>query len=1076
MITLVSVLTLIQAGLLTKDIVKLIISKSSIYDKSTKDLIKAYNKAFKEVIQISIKDLTFFDDQTKESIKGGDIDAIIHISYYFENSENFSENIFKISGVPNELKGYTNKQLIDMFNNVKDEFEKQIPNTESLALVLKYLISSDQKLKKVDINVKEYFGKVIPELSEIKGLIINKDLGQQASLITLNEKMAEISDTLGNFLPSNNVVQPTNTIISRSEKEKYYELWNKLESSKAFSSEFNNLIKEIYKIECNYLIPSSKIYSKAERILYNIDPFIRELQEAQSQNDKVQNLGILSLILRNSYYNLTGIIHKSKLEQIINEFNKIDYIKLKNRFLSHWLSFAQCLLKDYRYSKNREEFSSLIKKMNKIIPQPNDIYDEIQYEKSIFALIELDFKAFMESLENWVLTEKSSAWSCIKKAMLLNILNSESYKEEIPKLVRMSIDKTDINQEKLWFYEILRFYDISQNISQNPIYNEQIDIFKSKGYYSLDTVVKSLIEKDVKVKIEPQEDRRYTLSYPLGSELKDSVNWEFVKFIELIYKSGLPLMPNIKFPVAFISRNDWWVIFKGIKSEMAKEVLSLSLQYSGNDFDEKYIRAMIQNILFDSNISQSIKKSIFISISNSFLYLLENHKIYYPSMIYIISEIIKCLDYIIWENFFTKLWSFQLDEEKIISKQFYSTIWGINKAINNFLPYIENNNLLNEMLQKFYLIKNKTANDNNELTALKYIGKILFSNDYFELLESHRKAIRDTIISLLQNKELSRFDLIKIYYYDLKLSKDLQKNIMTSLKNLNLSNNLMLNWNLFLELSVNDELINTKIRNYIIENDSIVFGTGISDDCKNRSFGGLQFRLSDTLKENNTKYFLNWSQNNIEQFYIKLKYSLNLLESFTLKEYLFSAFSNDESILQDMYNFLTYSSGVLDKQADYIETLEKVQNLLSSYNINNIRDALLSRNANTIQKSISQLSKNFRDFPDKCNQTEFILLLMKIIRQKEPKLEFAIEALSNIITIYSKNSKWVKTYKQFYLDILSIFNHNINENLDRIVIEYHLIKIAIFLKQTLEFSDPIIDVWIDKKRSSKFLEIKKMKP
>lgn len=1093
----VLVLSLFQAGLWTKDFVKSLINKSSNFDKATRALMKAYKTAFHEVLGIKIKDLAFWDEQTEEFIKGGDIDTMMHVLSYLENPDTFAKNICSLSGIPDVFKGYNKEQLIEKFEEVKTSFEKQIPNTESLALALQYLIDLDIRLRKKQIKDKDYFEKIINALDQLTTseyskknleflsnkisptithiekkteLLLNEGREQHREI---NAKLDALPELITNIPQIYQTDKLSTSVIKRSNKEKYYSLWAKLKTSKFFSSEFHNIIEEISKEECKFIVPSFRIYHNAERILANSELFISELNKTQNESENTQFFRVLSLIIRNSYYNLNGTFSKNNLELLIDKFNKIEYLNLKKEELNKWLSFALCLLKDYRYCLNRKEFDKIAEKILNIQHLPICLYDEIIYEKSLLSFIELDFESFINHLENWKLSGESNVWSYLKKAMLLNILNDKTQKEEILELVHMSVSKTSIDQEKLWFYEILRYYDISKNISQNANYNEQINLLKSKGHYTLEDVKKSLIEKDSKNKIQPQEDNRYTIFFSMGFTPEDTVDWEYIKFIELIFKIGLPIMPNINFPVAVVNRNNWWEVFKSIKSGMTREVLALSIQYSGNDANEKYIRSISQSILFDRKISQKIKSEIFKKLSESFFYLYEKQDMYRPAFIYIISEIIGCLDYSIWKDYITKLWEFHLDNTKVISQKFYTTIWGLDKAISKFLPYIEDNVLLNHMLQKFYSIKNKSEKDNIELTALKYIEKIIFHNASFKFLDFSHKTIKETIENILQKNDLSRLELINIYYYNLKLSNDLKESIKKKLLTLELTDNLLLNWDILLELSDNDEIINNNICDYILENENIVFRTGISNDGRNRSFGGLNFNISETLNPDSSESHLNWTDEEIIRIYSILKRSLGLLKKFNSRKSFFPGL-DDEEILNDMFVFLKSTSKILKEEKGYHKTIIKVKGLLSQYEIDDVSQALISNDANYIQKAIIKLYHHLKDSPAAHNKMEWLTLLMKIIKREEPKLELAIEYFEYTLTEILKEETWIRDYSEFYLKILNVYYHNSYEELDRIHVEYHLIKVAFFLKNQLGLKDSIIDYWIKIKEESEFQKIKQM--
>lgn len=170
MLGLSAILTLLQTGEKIKDIVKSIKDKSSHFDKATLSLMKAYKKAFYDAFGIRIKDLTYQGEQFEILNIDKDATIIEHILTYFKNPATFAENISNLPGIPDEFSGYTKKQIIELYEIVKTEFEKQIPQTGSVEVALNYLINIDKNLQVKNIiqPFKEISKDQLPTEQNIK--------------------------------------------------------------------------------------------------------------------------------------------------------------------------------------------------------------------------------------------------------------------------------------------------------------------------------------------------------------------------------------------------------------------------------------------------------------------------------------------------------------------------------------------------------------------------------------------------------------------------------------------------------------------------------------------------------------------------------------------------------------------------------------------------------------------------------------------------------------------------------------------------------------------------------------------
>jgi len=915
--------------------------------------------------------------------------------------------------------------------------------------------SEDKKVYFIDVNSKE--------CSKERKLFFSNHQIEYVSLKNIFGKQTR-KELINNFLDT--------IIVSQNPTKRYFSLWQELTKQPIFSSSFNEIYENIESNNKYYKIPNHSVYSSAEHFLrYNRNNLINSIKD--NQVESIDVFGLISLIQRNSYYNLSAMFPTEELNILKKNFNEIEFKNLKEKHLYKWQNFALTLLRDYRYNMNEEKFNNFFNKLSSIENKTSDFYNEVYFEKLLFLANKLDYVKLIKTLDRWVLTDKSSAWAYIRKAYFYNLLNIPKYQKQITKLINQAIKRTDIEQEKLWFYEIFSLYQFSENFRRDEVVTAKINDYKHKGYYSIDETMKTLTSRKEKKDIKPPEANRYRITHSIGSS-EDEVPWDCVRFIEFLNCFGIPLVSNIKFPVTLFDSIKWFDIAVDVLEGMPREVLFISFQYSGNDMSENFFRTIVQRIVFNKKISNEVKTEIFLNYCDSFFYYFNELGVYKSTFLFAISELVACLLYDKWKTFINKLWKLSKETSKILHKKFYSTVWGLSDIIPKFLPYIEDNDLLNEMIVTFFEYSHFVDGDDQERTALSYFEMILFHNPFFNAIPSCIEEIERYVQSLLEKESLSEKELIKIHYYRSKLSQSLDKLICDKIKKTDLSKALIFHWQLLLELTDSDADMDNRIREYILNNDDIIFSTGINENS-GRSGGGWYFKISDTFKTDDVKEYLDWSKDQILSIFDKLKESFIKLKDYKSKHQKTFFIFNDEVILNDMVKFLCINKSYLMDTENFKKLSDEIEKkYFAEVGTESIYQGLLSDNDNQLQRSIVELLKQFKKNPQNEDDISWITLLMKIIRKDSIKLELAIEYFSFILTDIIKNQEWAKKYSQFYIDILRNYYKDIPAELDRIFIEYYLIKAAKVLKDW-KIDDQIIDKWLEIKEESVFLKIRNMK-
>lgn len=926
--------------------------------------------------------------------------------------------------------------------------------------------AKEKKVYFVDVNDKK--------CDREKELFLNNHMIKYVYLRDLFGKSNQ-KKLINEFL---NEVKPRNALKKKQKftksKKSYYNLWEQLGKSEFLSEKFITTIKEIEENEKYFKLANFSIYYKAELIInQNRHKFIDSLKK--NKINKLEILNFISIIQRNSYYNLSAIFSSEQLQILVEEFSLISIKELKNSEIKDWVSFGICLLKDYRYILEEDKFDELAIKIQSIETLQLEFLEEIYYQKSLFSAITMNYKKLINRLDNWNITNNSSGWSCIRKAFLLNSLKINKYNNEIIRLINLSIKQTDIEQDKLWFYEIISSYNFSTNLTKDDRIDAKINSLKSKGFYSLEDVIKSLTENKKNVEIKPSDETRYTITTSWSNNSHNVVDWDSVRFVEFIFNTGYPLIPDIQYPVSVFNKTKWFDIFMKIYEGMPQEMLFLSFQYSGNDAYENFIRSAIQKIVFNQNISNDLKNNLFQNYSNSFFYYYNDIENYKPTFLFAISELISCLQFKKWSLFINKFWDLQTESNKIVYQKFYSNVWGLEKVIQKIIPYIEDNKLLNKMICSFFEFSKTPKEDDGELVALRYIENILNNNSFFTPYKLSIKRIGKYIELLLKKENLSNYDLLKIYHYNRSFSKAYNETIIGVVTSIVFSKNHLLYWNLILELSNNNRYVNKRLREYLLSNNTLIFYTGINAN-DGRSGGGIYFSIFKTFKTLNKRFFLDWSKEQILDLYNNLQISLMQLAKYKKgKDKLL--FFDDKSILNDMLEFLNINSKVLKDKKDYRKTLDQVKTLyIAELGFNNTIAGFLSNDRNQIQNSIISLYKQYKTNPNEINEVAWLTFLMRILRKDRFKLELSIEYLSFLLSNILINQEWPLKYKSFYIKILNEYYENIPiENTNRIFIEYYFIKIANSLRTNWNVRDSIITKWLQIRKTSNFLKIKNMK-
>ena len=425
-ITFSSVLGIIQAGLWTKNVVKSLIDKASNFDKATKTLMKSYKKAFHETLGIKMKDLSYWDDETEKLIKGGKADTIIYILTYFENPITFAQNICNIPGLPEEFKGYSKEELTKLYKEIAKVFEEQIPDTNSIAIALKYLIGIDKHLRINKIILKEnneYLLKIIEVLEKSNVSEFNQKL-----LETINN---QISDALQKIKENTEKILKSTTSIEERMKKleekipdnlellgttKYFEFGIERIKNRIDSNQLDVALEDLIQIEKDFwdkLTPNLKFKLKS----YNA-----QIHLIKNEKDKGAEL------LIESYY------CDKKAERAL--FNIAYGYYLKNDF-KNASKYNDKILKNYPENADANTIKILLTNLNvsiddlvKSIPERTHDIPKISFHIAEFARKKKKYEIAFIWFEKSIKKEKEYTYeikAIYAKSLIEYVLNHEKF-------------------------------------------------------------------------------------------------------------------------------------------------------------------------------------------------------------------------------------------------------------------------------------------------------------------------------------------------------------------------------------------------------------------------------------------------------------------------------------------------------------------------------------------------------------------------------------------------------------------------------------------------------------------------
>lgn len=832
----------------------------------------------------------------------------------------------------------------------------------------------------------------------------------------------------------------------------YYSKLERLSLFKIINDEFISIYQELLIFEKEYYIPSPKIISYSENILkrnlnFAFENFI--------ENCDVKYFGILAFLLRNSLVDL-AVIYGNKTLRLIEKFDEIEFDKLDENSKKEWFEFALCILKTERYEGIYELFQKAKNRITEKNNIPEYIKNEVIYEEIIFHLIKFDYKKVFELIKQWNFDEedKLNVKLLIKKAYVLSSIKiKEEEKYESLELIKKAYDllKDTCTQEELWVDEMLLFYEYSNFLDKDKNILSKIDELKSKGFYSIETTRDYLLtfDNDDSDEITPLENTRYKVSKQNNSTENNQSFYNSLKFIQLSLNIGISYKLQINYPVTYLTESNFYKMFKIIYTTIPQLISFFSYSYIGRDLEEKFVRGLFQKIVNSNEIDNSIKQNIFNNFVKLYEFFFNEYGFQVFMIIQIIADFFECLDYEIWKDFFNKY---------IITLPFERFTEPVNSTYitAKSLPYIKDDESILKILNK--IIEDNIQRKNRDI----FLFQLLSEKDV-ENLKRLYNNIKSQLNSLLQNKNFNGNNLFIFVLFKDITDDDLKEQLFKKITEIDVKTYKYDLENVIKFLS--NTAVKEKIKKYLLSINNIFNPEG---SINRKSFIPINIFI------NNNPIYLEWNSDEILEFYNHAKTVINEVNKLinSGSRLIVNIFTVRNIIL-----FLKNHSELLNKESDYKELMDKIkENFKLLKEFDSIQDGLTSTSERSILMALGELKDYFIDNPTEENMMYWNLLLIKILKAENPKLEYSLEILSGLLLYVLKGQKWPKKYKEYYLEILKKYQKISFDNLDRNFVELQLIKIATALKNNFKIKDNVVEYWLDIQKNSEFNKVKYFKP
>ncbi|MDY0017277.1 MAG: SIR2 family protein [Candidatus Delongbacteria bacterium] len=846
------------------------------------------------------------------------------------------------------------------------------------------------------------------------------------------------------------------------EESKYYNLWEKVSNLKIDTNNFNDIINKLTYEEQNFPLPTQKVIFYSEQMVSKLFNFLSSSGNNLDLSKTLKYYFYLAFMLRQSYSSISNLCSdENEFKKIFEAFKRIDYKDLKTKDEKYyWSEFLISLLETCRLAQDYINFNDMYDLAFKEILEKKYTHEAI-YQKVIFLASQLNFQEAEAIVNGWEIEEKSEySWYFVKKAYLYCLLNTKVSKEKVIPLMQIALKICTNNQIKTFILELILYYEQSNSFNINKEYKFELGVLKSKGFYTLDDLVKSFFKYENKRSVMPVGADRNTLRFNLfNSDYNKKFDYS-LKLSGLLVKAGLPPVIHLKYGVTYINQTDWFDLNEYTYRRFPEVILFQSLQFGQNDSDHKFTDSIMQKIVNSSVIDKDRKIDIFKNFVALWDYYYSQQEFDQLSVVTsAISMLVDILEYSTWQDFWLKLWKLQKEDTRI-ENLFYRKHWNWEKQICRMLPFVDNKK---ECLIRF--LDPKLNNDS--LILYHYLSSLI---DY-EVVKGVKTEVSNGILRLIKEKSISYYILLVIHAIGNSINKIAKNKIKKEilLRGVKGFENI---FEFIFEIFDGDEQIKEMIHRYIIENkETLVFNSGIRTNSRGYAFSlnlnSLYENITFTIKE-------------INEIYIILTRSLLKMIDFRKKNITNTFDYSDSNLLIQMKEFLAKYQSFLQDKSNYKKTTIEVGACFKEL-IGNIDgdEVLLHKDPNSIQYLLDKMYIGFNEYRKEDIEIFWSLLLNKILKMETPKFENCFEFMNWILSVPDEKISWLRNYNNLYIFILQTFYNRIErheldlEDKEFIIIQN--IKLASTLKSMYKMKLKIIQKWLDYKNESEFMTVRKMK-
>jgi hypothetical protein len=850
--------------------------------------------------------------------------------------------------------------------------------------------------------------------------------------------------------------------LSKKEEflDEYEKIWKSISELKINDIEIFEYFNTLNNKFNSLILPKNHIYGfYIYNFLVKLTNKIISIIEMNDNDEFLKYLSIINITIKSSFIPLSIIFDQINLLKLTNLFRNIDYISLSNENKHEWNKFSCLIIKNCRFILNINEFL-MWKKAILNITQDNNLVNTINYEECLLYANLFDYEKLENILDKWkILDDDENIFWMVKRIFILLIIKKTNYIEESYKLINV-IKKTKKNnkQIQLWCLELLNYYEFVFRIllkkEINEEYRNEIKFLEAEGFFTIESVLKSIIPNEKKDEIKPWGSELYnsSRSTSIGNNKKDIDYLKNIRFMEIIYEIGTTL--SIK-NIYFIDYYEWRTIYKNNIDILYNNILALSFQYTGNDRMEEKWRRNIQEIIYSRNIDITNIKQIFYNLLKFNEYYFKRNGYYNSQFLFALAEFVKVIDYNEWKDIFSIIWKFFIDKNIILNEN-----EALKLIFNSILIYISDKEVLKSTLHICIIHKGIYYSNSSD-----FIHTILFSNIYVKKIDFDKnEIINHDDVDLLLNRDMDYDDFIKLLFLSDYLTKEQRNKILKYMNNYDLNfiqNSFIKN---ILYLLNNDNNLQDKFKKIILSR------KWFSDCLDNKiNWDNDSIDYKDIKKTNAFKYGLEFSIDELIIIFNDLKKTfdkIKILKNENIFNYNIKGFYYVEL---KMYNFLIMEGEKLKNIFGYDQYLNEIKESIKFelFDIN-----IFPNDDKLIMSYLTEFSTNLYEKPDLDQSEKWLQIVFRILNNDEKKLEVCLEFVNYHLLNFLFNKEWAKKYQNYYLLILKKYFNEKHDH-DVLFVEKQIIALASILK-LWNNKDEIVDKILEYKKNSKFIEIREM--